>query len=256
MEDLLTLDRVRLADGAYCEYQVRSSPKARSVRLRISARGGLVVTSPAGVDRPRLRALVQGKAEWIGERLSQFEAVRHLTENRSPARPEAFLLPALAESWRVEYRETRSRSVRAWTDGQGRIVVAGAVAEVQECQAALRRWLARHATQRLGPWLAGVAEQARLRYRDLVIRNQRTRWGSCSGSGRISLNCKLLFLERELVNYVMRHELCHLIEQNHSERFWNYLRVLEPTSETLHEQMRHAWMAVPGWAQRDVLLVD
>ena len=241
-----------LDDGRSIEYVIHMSPKVRSLRLKVSAREGLVVVAPKNLDYQKLLALVSAKAEWIGQRLANFDAVRHLITTEPVARPQAFDLPALAESWRVEYKETRSTQVGARIDGPGRIVVAGAISDVEACHAALRRWLARHATNALTPWLANLAKQTGLHYTDLAIKNQRTRWGSCSSTGRISLNCKLLFLPRELVRYVMIHELCHLLEANHSERFWVYVRQHEKDANFLHGQIRNAWKLVPIWAQRGV----
>ena len=128
--------------------------------------------------------------------------------------------------------------------------MAGAIEDVEACQAALRRWLARHAKVALSTWLANVARQTGLHYTDLAVKNQRTRWGSCTVQGRVSLNCKLLFLPRELVRYVIAHELCHTLESNHSSRFWAHLRQFEPASDALHGNMRDAWKLVPAWAQR------
>ena len=251
------VDRVELVlpDGRTIAYAIQISPKSRSLRLKLSARSGMVVMAPPTLDRQKLIALVAGKADWIGERLAGFDAVRHLIATEPSARPQAFDLPALAESWRVEYKPTRSRTVGARIDQPGRIVVAGAVDDFDACHAALQRWLARRAAIRLSPWLANLAELAGLRYADLAIKNQRTRWGSCSTTGRISLNCKLLFLPRDLVQYVIWHELCHLLEPNHSERFWMHLRNFEPAADSLHGRMRDAWKAVPTWAQRGAGLV-
>lgn len=242
--------QLALPDGRVIDFVIKTSAKARSLRLKLSARDGLVVVAPQTLDRQRLMALVAGKAKWIEERLAGFDAVRHLIGAEPAARPQAFDLPALAQSWRVEYKATRSRSVGAHIDQPGRIVVAGAVDDVGACHAALRRWLARHATNALAPWLTNLAEQTGLRYADLAIKNQRTRWGSCSSTGRISLNCKLLFLPRDLARYVMLHELCHLLEPNHSDRFWMHLRHFEPVADALHGRMRDAWKAVPAWALR------
>lgn len=241
-----------LPDGRTIAYAIRISPKARSLRLKLSARDGMVVVAPANLDRQKLLALVAAKADWIGERIAGFDAVRHLISAEPVARPQAFDLPALGESWRVEYKPTRGGTVGARIDQPGRIVVAGAVDDVEACHAALRRWLARHATVALSPWLANLAAPTGLNYADLAIKNQRTRWGSCSTTGRISLNCKLLFLSRDLVRYVMIHELCHLLEANHSERFWAHLRLFEPAADSLHGRMRDAWKDVPTWAQRGV----
>lgn len=239
-----------LPGGGTVDFEIRSSGQARSLRLNISARNGLVVTAPPGLARARVMQLVAGKAEWIAGRLADFESVQHLVTTQQPARPQAFDLRALAESWRVEYKQTRSKNVAAQTDQPGRIVVSGAIDDTERCQAALRRWVARRAAATLPDWLSNLGRRTGIGYFDLAIKNQRTRWGSCAPQGRISLNCKLLFLPRDLVRYVMAHELCHRLEPNHSERFWVHLRRVEPRADALHGQMRDAWKQVPAWAQR------
>jgi predicted metal-dependent hydrolase len=244
-----------LPDGRTIDYAIRRSSRASSLRLQLSAREGLVVIAPEGLDRRKLLAMVARKSEWIQERLASFDAVRHLIATAPATRPQAFDLAALGESWRVEYKPTRGRTVGARVDRPGRLVVSGAVDEFDRCHAALRRWLARHAVASLPAWVEGPAKVEGLKYDDVTIKNQRTRWGSCSNAGRISLNCKLLFLPPELVRYVIWHELCHLLEPNHSERFWMHLRRFEPRSDALHGRMRDAWKYVPTWAQRGVGLL-
>lgn len=240
---------IDLPDGRGLDFEIRPSARSKSVRLKLSAREGLVVTAPAGVGPNRVVELVTGKADWIAKRLTQFDAVRHLLTVPEPVRPQAFDLLALAESWRVEYRETRSKTVGAGTEKPGRIVVIGAVDDAAACQAALRRWLARRATDALVPWLARVSQETGLPFADAGLKNQRTRWGSCTRAGRVSLNCKLLFLPRELVRYVFVHELCHTLEHNHSQRFWALVRRHEPEVDFLHGRMRDSWKLLPGWAQ-------
>ena len=250
MTDAAARDCVNLPDGRAIDYEIRFSTRARSARLRVGAREGLVVVVPEGLRREKVHQLVSGKADWIAARLAEFDTVRHLIHQPVGARPQAFDLPALAESWRVEYREMRRPSVSATTDQPGRIVVYGAVSDVDACHAALRRWLARHATKTLPPWLERVAAQCGHTPTNISIKNQRTRWGSCARSGRISLNCKLLFLPRELVRYVMVHEICHLLEPNHSSRFWAHVRQMDRGADDHHGRTRDAWKHVPGWARR------
>ena len=244
---------VSLPDGRAIEFAIRFSTRARSARLRLGVREGLVVVVPAGLRRDKVQQIVSSRADWIAARLGEFDTVRHLIAKPAAGRPQAFDLPALAESWRVEYRERRCSTVGATTDQPGRIVVYGAIEEVEACHAALRRWLARHATEALPPWLERVSAQCGPVPMDISIKNQRTRWGSCARSGRISLNCKLLFLPRELVRYVMVHELCHLLEANHSRRFWAHVCQMDKVADDHHEQMRDAWKLVPSWAQRGTI---
>jgi len=239
---------LELPDGRLIEFEIRYSIRARSARLRLGAREGLVVVVPAGLQRERVNQIVASKRDWIATKLDDIDALRHLIPAVAPARPQAFDLPALAETWRVEYREVRRASVGAKTDQPGRVVVFGAISDVNACHAALRRWLARRAAEALPPWLERIAAQCGLQPAAVAIKNQRTRWGSCASSGRISLNCKLLFLPRELVRYVMVHELCHLVEPNHSHRFWTRVHALDRQADVNHGQMRDAWTRVPAWA--------
>jgi predicted metal-dependent hydrolase len=244
---------IDLPDGRQLDYEIRASVKAKSLRLKMTARDGLTVIAPKGLSEQRVTELVAGKLEWIAARLDQFDEVRHLLGEPNTARPQAFDVPALAESWRVEYQETKGITVGARTDLPGRVVVYGAVSDHERCKAALRLWLARRAKEALEPWLAALSTETGLKFTHLNIKSQRTRWGSCSAAGVISLNCKLLFLPRDMVRYVLVHELCHILERNHSNRFWTHLRQFEPGTESKHGQMRDAWKRIPAWAHPAVV---
>lgn len=65
-------------------------------------------------------------------------------------------------------------------------------------------------------------------YGNITIRNQKTRWGSCSSTGNLNFNCLLMLAPDEVINYVVIHELCHLIEMNHSEAFWRQVEYVMP----------------------------
>jgi predicted metal-dependent hydrolase len=86
----------------------------------------------------------------------------------------------------------------------------------------LQHWLKREARRHLPDWLALVAEDTGHRYQRVSVRLQRSRWGSCSSRGTISLNAKLLMLPR-MRRYVLVHELCHTLHMNHSPAFWDKL---------------------------------
>ena len=66
------------------------------------------------------------------------------------------------------------------------------------------------------------------KYNRITIRNQRTRWGSCSSRGNLNFNYKIIFLSPKLADYIIVHELCHLKEFNHSHKFWNLVAKLIP----------------------------
>jgi predicted metal-dependent hydrolase len=112
---------------------------------------------------------------------------------------------------------------------------------------ALIRWLTQHAQARLGTRLAEVAQQHGFSYSALKLRRQRTRWGSCSARGIISLNLALLFQSPEVLRYLMCHELAHTRHMNHSARFWRCVEECEPRYRSLDAQLRTGWSHVPSW---------
>jgi hypothetical protein len=114
--------------------------------------------------------------------------------------------------------------------------------------AALRSWLLDQADYHLAPWLLRESAVVGRRPSNVQVRLQRTRWGSCSSSGTVSLNAALLFLEPPLVRYLFIHELCHLISLNHSRKFWGAVARFEPDYESLDRRLTEAWTEIPLWA--------
>ncbi len=76
-------------------------------------------------------------------------------------------------------------------------------------------------------------------YARISIRNQKTRWGSCSTKGTLSFNVRLIFLPPHLIDYIVIHELCHLAQMNHSPLFWSLLVRTCPQYRNCREELRH-----------------
>jgi len=75
-------------------------------------------------------------------------------------------------------------------------------------------------------------------YNKVTVRDQKTRWGSCSSKGNLNFNYKILFLKEELQDYIIVHELCHLKEMNHSSRFWSLVAKTLPNYKLLRQELR------------------
>lgn len=82
------------------------------------------------------------------------------------------------------------------------------------------------------------AKRYGFRYGTIRIRNQKSRWGSCTKAGNLSFNFRLLYLPPELRDYVIMHELCHTVEHNHSTRFWDLVRQAMPECLELRKRLR------------------
>jgi len=111
----------------------------------------------------------------------------------------------------------------------------------------LHHWLLDAGKRRLVPWLAEVAIHQGFAYSRAQVRRQRTRWGSCSRSGTISLNVCLLFQQPAVVRYLFIHELSHTRHMDHSDRFWATVGQHEPDWKVLDKELTRGWQGVPDW---------
>ena len=102
--------------------------------------------------------------------------------------------------------------------------------------------LADKALQHIPKRVSYYAKQIGVTYGKITIRNQKTRWGSCSGKGNLNFNCLLMLTPPEVIDYVIVHELCHRKEMNHSDAFWKEVETVLPD---YREQKR--WLKENGW---------
>jgi len=207
---------------------------------------GVVVTVPTGFDETRLPELVERQQPWIDQQLVRIGAALGPPERRA-ARPARIALAACDESWRVDYEATASTRIRAIEICDTGLRVRGAIDDHGRVRDALKRWLARRARATLVGRLDALSDRYQLPYAKATIRFQRSRWGSCSSRGTISLNAQLMFLPPDLVRCVLAHELCHIAHLNHGPGFRTLLEQLEPDHRSLHRELRNGWARVPAW---------
>jgi len=229
-------------------YTLRVSRRARRASLKVCPMEGVVVVVPPGFDRRHLDVFIDESRSWLEHQL------RWLKRQKQPAKsrglPRRIELPAIGAGWEVDYRSAPSARISARSTASGQLVVSGDTQNLAACRKALRRWLARQAKASLQPWLTSLADAHGLSFSRLTVRGQRTRWGSCSSEGNISLNYQLLFLDRRLVNCVLLHELCHTVHLNHGRRFYALLRRLEPQFDRFERELSDGWKHVPAWVYR------
>jgi predicted metal-dependent hydrolase len=235
------------------KYHLRVSPRSRRIRFQVTPQRGLEVVIPRGYDPGRVPALLKRKQRWIRAALERVESLRaHYAPEAGWQLPAQIQLPAVGMSWELAAKQADNRTAVRET-GAGQLLISGAIDDEQACRAALGRWLLRQAHRHLVPGLERASRELGLPYRRVLIRRQKTRWGSCSRDGTISLNAKLLFLSPETANYVMIHELCHRVELNHSPRFWRLVERHCPDFRRINAQRRELWKAVPHWAEETVI---
>jgi len=231
-------------------YAVRVSSRARHVRITLSPRDGLVVVVPRGFDRSRVPGILEQKQQWLEQAQEKIDKQRQASESELPgALPERASLRSIGEEWAIDYRQTGSPRVTVFERPGTRLLVSGDVGDTNACKAALRRWLIRKGHEHLEPWLERLADKHGFEFKRVLVRVQRTRWGSCSNRKTISLNAKLLFLPEDLVRYALIHELCHTRRLDHSRKFWALVQQYEPDYKVKDKRLRTAWGYAPAWLE-------
>ncbi len=233
-------------DEPGCEpgFDVRESARARRLSIKVFPRGRVEVVVPKRTRPREVESFVNENSEWIKRARESF-AVKHPPEPFEL--PESIELRALERTIIVGYEpKNGAKSVRFRLSGQ-EVMLSGQIGNEKLCLGALKRWLASTARQEFNPVLRALSELTGTPFNKLQVRAQRTCWGSRSGSGTISLNLCLLFLEPELVRYLMVHELCHGRHMNHSRSFWRLVGKFEPDYKRLDRELTECWNRVPSW---------
>ncbi len=223
-------------------YQVRVSPRARRVKLAFNPYRGLEVVIPRRFPRREIPRILQQHAEWIS---GQYQ--RHADKLQGVEPPRQITLTLSGESLAVRYLQTGKPEIKT---AEGEILIH--TRSDAQSIALLRRWLRQTANGLLKPMLQQVAEELGLAYTACSVRGQKSRWGSCSSRGRISLNEQLLFMPSATVRYLMIHELCHTRYLNHSVDFWRLVASFEPDFRRYEKALDQGRQAIPGWYLQDL----
>ena len=188
------------------QYSVRRSDRARRVRVTVDPRDGVEVVLPRRAPARAAAAAVAELRPWIERRLAEADVLREQLAARGDN------VPYLGAELRLRPQSGRTRVHRR---GDELLVPAG-VGRTE----AIERWYRRVARTEITPRVERAAAAVGRSYTALTIRGQRTRWGSCSSTGALSFNWRLLLAPEEVLDYVIWHEACHLAVLDHSPRFW------------------------------------
>lgn len=198
-------------DGRRIPYTIRRSRRARWMRAEFAP--DLVVVLPEKTDAARIDDFLRRHRRWLQRSLKR--TARLAEWPRAPL-THASLVPFLGASLRLDLNLGPERV--------GRLGDALIVHVPRRTPAAVRRalrsWYAAEALRELGGRARALAARLGLAVSKVAVRDQKRRWGSCSASGALSFNWRLLLMPEAVADYLVAHEVAHLAEPNHGPRFW------------------------------------
>lgn len=214
------------------DYRVRRSDRARRARIQVSAEGVEVIV-PTRLPMDEVHPFLEQKRPWIERTLRR---IREAEAEHPPAvLAEGGRVPYLGELLELRVRVERARVRSHVARRDDTLTVKVATDDQDAIGTALEAWYRRQARAEIEPRLDAATARAGVVYTRLQIRSQRTRWASCSSTGAMSFNWRLLLAPAEVLDYVVEHEVCHLTVHDHSRRFWGLLGSRMPDYRT-HER--------------------
>lgn len=210
--------RTIVLSGRTLTYTVRRSPRARSLRLRVTPQIGLEVVAPQRGRLPDLEALLRAKTSWIVKALDRCAAIAAAT-TLPPRAGE--LTPYRGDAYRLLVEITPGRQPRITLDTTARVLTV-TLPERDDARlaAVLEAWYRMQARARLSERATHFARVMGVDFGRLTVRDQRTRWGSCSSRGNLNFSWRLILAPDPVLDYVAIHELAHRREMNHGPSFW------------------------------------
>jgi predicted metal-dependent hydrolase len=229
---------LQLSCGSSVPVEVKRRKGTRHLRLSLNHHNEAVVSVPWRCSDREALKFVEKQAAWLEQQLACVPQARTLRDWLA----EHPQLSGSGDRFSVRVESTsRLRADYIFDHGGAEIVLR--IPEVSvDTDAALLQLVKRFAKDAMLCRVALHAKRLGLKFTKLSVRDQSSRWGSCSSSGGISLNWRLVLIEPELQDYVILHELAHLTEMNHSSRFWALLDQYDPNRE-MHEAQLDALTA-------------
>ncbi len=200
------------------EYTLRTNKRSKRVSLKITS-GELFVIAPPKISSKRVEALIDEHSDWITKTLASHDHIVQKQVDLSDG--SRFLFKQ--EDVDVVWLNNPTKNSAGILDGK--LIVNSS--DNTHRDVALK-WLRKEAKKYISKRVMALAAAHGFEVKKVTIRNQSTRWGSCSGRGTISMNWRLIFAPQEVLDYVIVHELAHLKQMNHSQKFWDVVAAMMP----------------------------
>ena len=210
---------VTARSGRKVAIRLEINPRARRLIIRIDEKAReAVAVAPRERDLAAAAAFAAERADWIAARLAQLPDVR-------PFEPGA-VIPLRGEDCMLSLEGT-GRLARLIAADDGTLILSAPGAS-ETFSARVTRFLRKSATSDLGDAVQRHTEALGVEARRLSVKDTRSRWGSCTSDGRLSFSWRLVCAPPEVLDYVAAHECAHLLEMNHSDRFWAHVARICP----------------------------
>jgi len=224
-------------------YYTLLKTKRKTIGIIIDRNGEVKVHAPFRASNKQIYEVVRKKADWIEKKVNEIKARNSNSVCRQFVNGEKILYLGKEYTLEIVEKDSGKPEVLVREDAVTVYISRGLPNEdrKQAIKEALIKWYRQNFSGIVKERLEFYSLQLKAAPCKVVIKNQKTMWGSCSKKGNINLSWKLIMAPIEIIDYVIVHELCHLIVMNHSKDFWNHVVSVLPNC---HESRK--WLKANG----------
>jgi predicted metal-dependent hydrolase len=223
-------------------YTIKRSAKRHKLTITVERERNVVVHAPEGISDEKIRQVVESKRQWIYEKIGNPQKYQDLPHPPGKELVSGESALYLGRQYRIEMVRTALSEVQFV---QRFLIPATQRLKREEV---LRQWYIGKAEEKIIPRVKHRARELGVDVAEIKIVDNRFRWGSCTLKDNVNFNWRLIKAPMFVIDYVIVHELAHLIEANHTPRFWNTVRAHAPTMEKAK-----AWLKEHGQLLEDVI---
>jgi predicted metal-dependent hydrolase len=207
---------LKISNGASeFNYKLVFSKKAKYLRIQISSSGGIEVIIPNGTSIAKAEKFLLDKKEWIFKHIKK---IKVKDDNYKYFGKKIFI----EQQFDLFIKKFKIELI-----GNKLLFIIPEGIEISE-KKVFEEWLKIKALEYLPQRVSMISKKFNFNFNKITIRGQKSRWGSCSKNKNLSFNFKLMCFEKEVIDYIIIHELCHLKEMNHSRNFWSLVENYMP----------------------------
>lgn len=207
------------------EYTIKRSSKRRKVTITVERDRRVVVHAPACTSEEKIGEVVQAKRQWIYEKTRHAQKYRDLPHPPGKELVNGESALYLGRNYRIEVVDDETSSVHF--DHKFSVPLQ----HLAKRRKVLREWYFAKAKEKILPRVERRARELGVEFAAAKIVDNRYRWGSCTVGNNINVNWRLIKAPMFVIDYVIAHELAHLLEPNHTPRFWNIVRTQTATMD-------------------------
>jgi predicted metal-dependent hydrolase len=198
----------------------------KTISIKISESCEIIICAPLNIDDEKVKEIIKDKEEWVAQSLKQIETKRK--ENVSFK--EGILY--LGIRYTLDIHKVKHKTLKIIFDNNTfNIYISESLLEKEmdvHLKELLTKWYRVQARRIFQERVNYYSSKLKVSPKRMAIKDQKSRWGSCSSKGNINLNYRLIMAPIEIIDYVIVHELCHLVHLNHSKEFWALVKEISP----------------------------